>query len=496
MSIGVYMAQLFGERGVSRLRAFLTTEDDGVVNGAIAGLLVAIALVVGGLLAFLTPVGGLAVIVAGVGALFILRDVRWGLYAVLAVVCLLPFASLPFKIGFTPTFLDLAFGALYAVWGMRLITRRQDDFILTPLGLPVFVFIALALFSFLMGLSHARPSSNDLRTFAEVLMGFGLFFLAVNAVRDEPLLRQVTAVAILAGAAEAAIGVFLYAIPKNWAVRFLNPLGRLGYPVGLGALRFINDDPNRPMRAIGTSIDPNVLGALLVVLIAIAAAQLFAKRPVLPRVWIAMCIGIMGVCLFVTYSRASLVGAVAAMGMIALLRYRRMLVVLIIAGMLLLLLPQTQAYVVHFVQGIRIEDRSTQMRMGEYRDTFKLIQRYPWIGVGFVGTPDIDLYLAVASIYLALAGQMGIVGLLAFLSVMAVFFLYLFRAWRILPADASLSPLLLGYVAAVFGSLVSGAADHTLLTFPHAVALLWLTLGLGAATARMACNFHANFTPR
>jgi hypothetical protein len=482
------MEQLIDENSASRLRAALVGISPQKLNRGIGLLLLGIALVVGALLVLLTPVGGVAVIVAGVGALLMLRDVRWGLFALLAVVCLLPFASLPFKIGFTPTFLDLVFGALYAVWGVRLVTRQQDDFILTPLGLPVLVFATLAVFSFVLGLSHSRPSSNDLRTFAEVLMGFGIFLLAINCVREESLLRQVTMVVVLTGTAESAIGVFLYAIPSAWAVRFLNPLGRLGYPVGFGALRFINDDPNRPMRAIGTSVDPNILGALLVIVLAIAVTQFFAKRPVLSRVWLALCIALMGLCLFLTYSRASMVGAVAAVGLVAALRYRRLLIVLAIAGVLVLLLPQTQAYISHFVQGILVEERSMQMRMGEYSDTFKLIQRYPWLGVGFVGTPDIDLYVAVASLYLALAAQMGAVGLLAFLLVVVVFFVYLFYAWRALPAGAPLEPFMLGYGAAVFGSMVSGVADHTLLTYPHAVSLLWLVLGLGAVAARMSLD--------
>ena len=43
-----------------------------------------------------------------------------------------------------------------------------------------------------------------------------------------------------------------------------------------------------------------------------------------------------------------------------------------------------------------------------------------------------------------------------------------------------------GYGAAIFGSLVAGFFDHTLLTYPHAVALLWFVLGMGAAAARLA----------
>jgi O-antigen ligase len=167
-----------------------------------------------------------------------------------------------------------------------------------------------------------------------------------------------------------------------------------------------------------------------------------------------------------------------------------LLVVLLVAGLLLLSLaqawPAPQAYLSHFMEGIRIEDRATLMRVGEYRDTLKLIRRYPWVGVGFVGTPDIDLYLAVAMIYLTILGQMGVVGLVVFVLVMVAFMAYLFRAWRALPPDAPLESFLLGYGAAIAGSLVAGFFDHTLLTYPHAVALLWFVLGLGAASARLA----------
>lgn len=494
------MEHFFADKQVARLRTLMSPDRPHHAL-ILVGAIVVIALISGALMVFLTPVGGVAVLVAGIGALLMLRDLRWGLFALLAVICLLPFASLPFKIGFTPTFLDLVFGALYAVWAMRLITRQQDDFVLTPLGLPVMIFIVLAIFSFVLGLSHAHPSANDLRTFAEVMMGFGLFFLVVNSVREgqtplsrPSLLRQVTAAAILGGAAEAVVGITFYILPRMWTVRLLNPLGRLGYPAGLGALRYINDDPERPLRAIGTSVDPNILGALLVIVLALAATQLFARRPVLPRWWVLLSIAVMGLCLFLTYSRSSMVGAVVAMGVVALLRYRRLLALMVIVGLLLLLLPQTQAYVQNFLQGIRIEDRSTQMRMGEYQDTWKLIQRYPWLGVGFVGTPDIDLYVGVASLYLALAAQMGIVGLLAFLLVLVVYLVYIWRVWRRLPRDDVFEPFLLGYGAAVLGSMVSGLLDHTLLTYPHAVALLWLTLGLGTAAARMAfANFSREF---
>ena len=37
-----------------------------------------------------------------------------------------------------------------------------------------------------------------------------------------------------------------------------------------------------------------------------------------------------------------------------------------------------------------------------------LIQRYLLFGVGFAGSPDIDLYLGVANVYLSIGQQMGL----------------------------------------------------------------------------------------
>ena len=97
-----------------------------IIAITLVALLVGIALLVGAMLAYLTPVGGIAVLIAGAGALLMLRDVRWALFALLGVICLLPFASLPFSIGFKPTFLDAALGAIFFVWIFKLVIGQQE----------------------------------------------------------------------------------------------------------------------------------------------------------------------------------------------------------------------------------------------------------------------------------------------------------------------------------------------------------------------------------
>ncbi len=476
------------ERPLGKLQALLFRGDRRLATLALVAVCVGAGLLVGAYVAVLSPLLAVIAAAAVTVGLLMLRSTQWGFFALIAVVCLLPFGALPIQIGFRPTFLDVVLLALLFVWASSLVAGRRNEFSATPVGWPILLFMALACASFVAGLTHSRPTAYVMRHFAEILIAMGLFFVAVNSVRSVKHLREILAVLILAGAAEAAIGIVLYFIPQAWSIRLLSTLGRFNYPVGQGVLRFVDDDASGIMRAIGTSVDPNVLGGLMVLIGGLLGAQLFARRPIFPRWLTAAMLAGVGGCLFLSYSRAAMLGLAAGLALLGALRYRKLLIVMLIAGALLLLLPQTQDYIARFIEGIRGEDRATQMRLGEYKDAFILIGRYPWLGVGFAGTPDIDTYLGVSSAYLLLAEQMGVLGLAAFLLIIATFLSYTLRGWRRLAPDDDLEPLLLGLVAGLSGALVAGVLDHYFFNFDfaHSVTLFWLYIGLGASAATLA----------
>ncbi len=446
----------------------------------------------GAAIAFLTPIYAAALAVAAVAGVLMLRSREFSLAVIVGIICLLPFASVPLNVGFSPTFLNLALGVYYLVWAARVATRRQEPWASSPISPAVAVFLLLTLATFVAGLGHADLTPTSLRKFAEIPLGIALFFGILNNIRSRRDLEQLTLWLVVGGAAAAAIGIFLYVIPQAWAIRLLSALSRLRYPAGPDVLRFIEDNPELPMRAISTSIDPNVLGALLVLTMGLTAPHLAAPRPFIARRWLALSMAISGICLFLTYSRGSMAGLVAGLCLLGLVgRYRRWLLIVLVAGALLLLLPQTQAYVAHFIEGVQGQDLATQMRFGEYKDALALIQRYPWLGVGFVDTPDIDLYLGVSNLYLLISEEMGLVGLAAFLAALLAFFATLFAAWRGGAGRSALAPWLLAPAVAIAGGVVSGIFDHTLFSYSHALTLFWLIIGLGAAAARLA---HADAT--
>lgn len=442
----------------------------------------------GGLsLVFLHPFMTVALVVGLVGGLLLLRSVQMGLLFLIGVATLLPFGAIPISLGFYPTFLDVALLVLFGVWVARLLTRTQEELLSSPLDGPILIFIILAFFSFVAGTAHAGITKDVLRHFVEVILAIALYFVVVNSATGKRGLKWTVLALMLAGFASASIGVVLYFLPRELTVRLLSALRIFHYPSGWGVLRFIEDNPLLPMRAISTSIDPNVLGGLLILVTSLTAPQLFTERPILKKVWVAPMLTVMLSCLLLTFSRGAFAGLAAASLFLGALRYRRLLILLAIVGLLILILPQTQTYVQHFIAGTRRQDLATQMRVGEYKDAFKLISRYPWFGVGFSGAPSIDLYIGVSSVYLLMAENMGLVGLGSFLLVMLLYFLHGWRARRALVGDPEGEAILLGLLGAIVGALVGGIFDHYFfnLDFPHSVSLFWLYVGLTIATTKV-----------
>jgi hypothetical protein len=481
------------------LHGLLITPDRRLSRLVTVILALAAGLAVGAYVAVLSPIWAAAGALGVVGGLLMLRSTRWGLIAAIGVICLLPYGALPFKIGFTPTFLDLVLLAVYFVWIVRIAAGRTEPFDLSsPVGPAVLAFLALACASFVAGLAHAPLTQYLIRHFAELLLGVGLFFVVVNTVRTWRDLDILLRLIILAGGAAALIGIVLYVVPREWSIRLLSSLGRLGYPTGPGVLRYVEDSPDLPLRAISTSTDPNVLGGLLILITTLTASQLFSRRPLLPRPAIAALLGLDVLCLVLTYSRGSMFGLAVGLGVLALVKNRRLLVLMAVAGVCLLFLPQMQAYVQRFVEGVQWQDLASQMRLGEYKDAFALIGRHPWIGVGFAGTPEISLYLGVSSAYLLMAEEMGLIGLGAFLLVIGLLFSQVLPARRrtVLPTEGS-DAILLGLSASLVGILFGGILDHYFfnLDFPHSLTMFWLYVGLTMVAVRLSTVRPAGKVP-
>ncbi len=461
----------------SRTHALIVGLTIGVIGGLI-GLLLAVAgpvITVGAVLGLLTGI-------------YILTDVKAALYGMVAIIGLLPFGSLPFKIVFTPTLLDMAIGTFLLVYLFQWMTGRRNRLVLTPVHAVIILYVLWLLLSFALGLRHAAPTPNKLKQFAETLLAIGLTFVLVDLLRDPASLRRLVLMFTLVIGVEALAALVLYILPDDLTERILVRLARFGYPNG-GVIRYIEDNPGLAERAIGTWVDPNALGGTLAVAATLISTQIFARKPVLRWRWLLIIIfGLVSLVLFMTFSRASMLALAAGLFVIGIARYRRYLPLLVLGGLLLLLLPQTQIFVDRFVQAFTGADLATQMRIGEYTDSLRLISRYPIFGVGFTGSPDIDIYTDVASMYLIMANQIGLVGLALYLLLMGSIMLLGLRSWRKAKHNPDLDALHLGLHAALVALMVNAVADLYFfrLDFQASVTLMWLIIGLALTSSRLA----------
>jgi O-antigen ligase len=469
-----------------RDRVAVAIGQGGSVRSLLIGLGAALTGVLAGAAVTFLPWWAAFVALFGLAAgLVLLASTDMGLAGVVLAATVLPFGTLPFKALITPSLLELLLLLLMVVWGVRLLAEPDRTLNLTALGLPILGLLGLTLLSFLLG-SKLSPDSLTLHNYFKFVLGILFFFSVANCVRTRRQARWLLRCLMVGGALAAAIGLGLYFLPDAVAEQLLVALGRIGYPTSGRVLRFINDDTSGIERAIGLSVDPNSFGGMLALVGAVVATQAVAERPILPRRWLIGMAAAMICAILLTYSRAALGGIVVAAMYVATLRYRRLWWIIAAAGaaaaVLLVGLGVGGQFLERVAEGLQFRDQANQMRLAEYRNAIAVIAAYPVFGIGFGAAPEIDLVAGVSSIYLAIAQRTGLVGLAAFLGVVAAFFV---QGWAALRAaatagDDTRAAWLVSLQAGVASALAVGVLDHYFfnIEFSHMATLLWGVIGL------------------
>jgi O-antigen ligase len=239
------------------------------------------------------------------------------------------------------------------------------------------------------------------------------------------------------------------------------------------------------MRAVGTSVDPNSFGGLLMVGFVLAVAQLVARRRSVHPLPASVVVGLTGVAMLLTYSRGAWVGAMAGVVLVLWLRRPALLVPMAGLGIAGIAAGVGGGFVERLWLGFTLQDPATRLRIAEYRNALAIIRDHPWFGVGFGDAPSIELQTGVSSIYLTIAERAGVIGLLVFLCAV------LFVTWRGVRRSMSGgedADLALSFTAALVAALTVGLVDHYFFNpqFPHMATLFWALCGAIVAVTHSA----------
>lgn len=427
----------------------------------------------------------LAFLLAVIGGIAILLDARVGLYAAVAVIALLPYATLPVKVGLTFTLLEAATLLTFAVWVLRLGFDRSELILTTPVFLPLGFFVMATLVAFLLGAGR-NTTTQTAHDYLKLLLGVGMIVLVINLLRERRDVGRFTTAIVAGGAVAGALAIILQRLPVALTTRLLTRLSVIGYPTSR-VVRYLEDNPALARRATGTGVDPNAFAGFLMLVLVLAVGQAVASRPLVARKLSIATILIVGLALLLTESRAAWLGAAVGVVILALLRYRRLIVPLIALGVAAAAFGVGAGYLSRLTGGLRGQDAATQLRYREYANALQLIREYPVFGVGFGDAPRIDLQTGVSSVYLTVAERAGLIGLAFFLVVLVSLVARLIRGALRAAHDEPFGELTLAIAAALVAACVAATLDHYFfnLGFPHMAALFWTFAGLGEVTLRL-----------
>jgi len=335
----------------------------------------------------------------------------------------------------------------------------------------------LLLFAFAcLASAAANGLPGDWFTQARKLLPYPvLCLLIVNSreLMDETWRRRVLVSVVVAGAVAALWAIASYALFYHG---HLDDGGRLSKSSAVGRVLLYpytrRVELGRIDRAVGSFLNPNVLGSYLVVVATLCVGLLLSQTRKLPQVLLGSTAFVAVTALALTNSRGAMVGLLAASVVVALLRDRRVLavpVVLLVLVAGLTPMGRTAERVSHVSQG----DRT---RLTKPVQAFQAIRDCRWLGKGLGTTGYSDMQ------YATLLFETGLVGLGCFLALLIAAFASCVQAAR-RPGQ----PLVQNVNASIAGVCLAGgvqglAADY--FATPQRACLFWLLIALAARSAQ------------
>lgn len=302
-------------------------------------------------------------------------------------------------------------------------------------------------------------------------------------------------IVLYSGVLVAILGLFqVFILPDT-------SLANFGYSreTGTPAAFYVNHEAKETERAYSTLKDPNSLGSYLVIIISMVLVTMFNRSKNRPRAirYIAILIILLG-CLYLTYSRSAIVGLAAGLATLVMLspqiqrifmagkrKYITFSAILVIPAVALYLISGTyffQSVVLHDVEGK--EQTSNTLRLAAYKEGMnKIIENPMGTGVGSAGPVSFKNeskgVIIPENYYMQIALEVGIIGLLIFLSILV------YVGYHLYVSASAGGVLAIALLVSLVGVSIANIFNH--LWANEAVAYTWwglAGLSLGAAVIK------------
>ncbi|MCX6811259.1 MAG: O-antigen ligase family protein [Candidatus Berkelbacteria bacterium] len=333
-------------------------------NFVIAGILTSV-LALGFVLAIIkNPLSAIILITAF--ALLIIFTLRtdFGIYLIVLSLITGQLLRIPITEGSAIQLTDILVVALSSVWIIKKIILNEK-IKSTFIGPFLFIFLSIALLSFVNGLRFLNLDQAMISFFYLLrLWAYAtLFFIATDIFKQEKNIytfKKILFFAFFAIAVAGIIQIIIFPSLMKWAALY-------GW------------DPHM-YRLFSTFLDPNFVGAFLVIGLMIALGFLFYTKSIEGKLVLIVLAIVFLVSIILTYSRSTYLFLAISFLTFSILRSRKLLLLgIAVIIILLLIFPKS----VERIEGGFNIDESARSRFKTWEKTITIIKDHPVLGVGF-----------------------------------------------------------------------------------------------------------------
>ncbi len=323
--------------------------------------------------------------------------------------------SLFFAIPFLPTMMLAAIVIFVSLSYFIKLFRGKRIFRAEPVDIAAMAFIVLTFCGGVISFSDLSLKPSLLMVC--LMLGY---FLTVGLIRTREWIVKCSVSLVISATCESVWALILYFIGRGYSS-----------DAWLDSEMFSSISS----RAVGTLDNPNMLGEYLILVIPVAVSMLVGRGEGIRRLQALLCIGIMGGCLILTWSRGAWLGIIFAAIIYMLMWHNRSIWLLFIGVASIPILPSIlpASIVSRFASIGNLSDSSTSYRVYIWRAVVEMISDNAWSGIG-IGESAWDRvypiysYIGVEAaphshnLYLQIWLELGVFGILAF--AIFVFMLY------------------------------------------------------------------------
>jgi O-antigen ligase len=381
--------------------------------------------------------------------------------------------------------------ALAAPLAYEILIRREK--IIVPPALPWIVAYLLVLIVSTIASRNTSAAVSELSSFA--IEGLALYILVTNTVRTSQILRLVIWVLLIVGGLLGALSLY-----QQLTETYTNPY--FGFAQTEAAITGLTE--TGIARLAGPIGEKNRYAQIMLMLVPLGLMMISAERSRWLKLAAIACAALAAIGTALTFSRgAALAAGIILLVMVA-LRYVRISHVLAAVGLIALVLIAVPQYgervtSVTAILSLLSEDSSTSgadnsllSRATENLTALSVWADHPLVGVGpgefptyyrdYADTIGLSIKAEdrqAHNLYLGIAAESGLLGLITFFGATSVTLWQLARArQRALKVRPELAAMATGFLLALVGYLASGLFLH--LSYAR---YYWLVLGLAGAAA-------------